>query len=156
MGEIDNYYTPLIDEFHIGFEYERLQPIIVEKLGCKVYIKGWVEEEMTQHDFEHKGWDRRKDIEDDFIRVKYLDHEDLIELGFKHIGGKLVKDLLQDYTWYNSRFYVHIKYSKLSDHAVLKVEVSVEETSVRTLVIHSIGIRNKSELIKLMYQLNVM
>lgn len=76
---MSEYYTPTIEEFHVGFEYE------INVDGC------W---EDTVEDFE--GWYKYKfkvgncfrelyDIEENInnIRVKYLDSSDIESFGFK-------------------------------------------------------------------------
>ena len=85
------YYTPELEEFHVGFEYEY-------KLGA--YDKGL----KTKEEFDSKDWER--DVFDGLhfpylyralnglnaerglchIRVKYLDREDIESLGFKSKG----------------------------------------------------------------------
>jgi hypothetical protein len=65
----NKYYTPEIEEFHVGFEYERNQ------YNNNIWFKYVVE---------------RKDVldhSDKDIRVKYLDREDIESAGFKHIGA---------------------------------------------------------------------
>jgi hypothetical protein len=68
----DKYYTPELEEFHIGFEYE------------------W-------RNSEEDSWKKEnsptritvKDYKDQIhgLRVKYLDKEDIESTGFKHIGA---------------------------------------------------------------------
>jgi hypothetical protein len=61
----NKYYTPEIEEFHVGFEYERNQ------YDNNIWFKYVVE---------------RKDVldhSDKDIRVKYLDREDIESLGFE-------------------------------------------------------------------------
>ena len=68
--ENDRYYTPSIEEFHIGFEFEE------KPKGCTEF-EGWVKQTI------HKGG---SSIENHFnsskLRVKYLDQEDIESLGF--------------------------------------------------------------------------
>tara|TARA_R110002074_G_scaffold19460_3_gene61932 strand:- start:3886 stop:4311 length:426 start_codon:yes stop_codon:yes gene_type:complete len=67
---MEKYYTPKIEEFHVGFEYEILQN--------GNYIKTTF---LTQSEF---GFD---DVDDliNIARVKHLDKEDIESLGFKLI-----------------------------------------------------------------------
>lgn len=74
----DKYYTPTIDEFHVGFEFERRE--LEELYGEITYSDKWIEHEYD------------KDTSLDYLnmtmtnsRVKYLDKEDIKELGFKTI-----------------------------------------------------------------------
>jgi hypothetical protein len=82
------YYTPSIEEFRVGFEYERL----LNESGYNSYWKFdliksvWSKRVFTQSDFDKgRGWDNRRDLEDGYIRVKYLDQSDIESLGFKYM-----------------------------------------------------------------------
>lgn len=75
MKEDSKYYTPTIEEFRVGFEYE------YDGLG-----KGnWLEcvYEPTEYIDSDGTFTLPKTIKDGEIRVKLLDREDLKELGFK-------------------------------------------------------------------------
>jgi len=84
---IDNkYYTPDISEFYVGFEYELycrdVNPTI--KNGSTVWLKSWQAKTFTKAEFERGvGFDRNLDLQDDWIRVRYLDKEDIESLGFE-------------------------------------------------------------------------
>ncbi len=100
---MDKYYTPSIEEFHIGFEYEE-----------KYDSKNWDKREFiySEH-IDSYGEDCLDDfIIEGIVRVKYLDKEDIESLGFECIKDnvfRLDKDLLEvfDYTdgtiriWWN-------------------------------------------------------
>ena len=151
----DKYYTPAIEEFHIGFEYEenRYGKIKYEE-ELSNFNTAWYKE---CYNFNSPYFDSvKEDILNGCIRVKYLDVDDLVQLGFEHIGGKLTSDVLQLFRYNNNRYFVHLTYTRLSAACVIQIETSVFENSVRTLVVHSIGIKNKSELLKLMAQLNIL
>jgi hypothetical protein len=145
--ENNKYYTPDLTEFRIGFECEKYNPIL-DGHQIDVSKKGTWSKYITDK------WFPR--IDPSWFRVKYLDEEDIESIGFKHIGGKLLCDVGQEYSWNNKRYWVHLNYTKLSDHCVIKIETSVEEYSIKTLVVHSIGIKNKSELLILFKQLNIL
>ena len=98
------------------------------------------------------GGPRNKGIDEakgDYI--VYLDIDDLSEIGFK-----LLRDAGNLFVFNNKRYFVHLNYTRFSDRCVIKIETSVSENSVRTLVVHLIGLKNKSELLKLMSQLNIL
>ena len=63
----NKYYTPIIEEFHIGFEYESLWGI--ENINGE-----W-----------HKEVFKSVDVEQ-IVRVKYLDTDDIESLGFTKRG----------------------------------------------------------------------
>jgi len=90
--EKDKYYTPTIEEFHLGFEFEQK-----ERFG-----DGTVK---TKEDFDNAKWiSRIMELGESpyiermisgrnalngicGIRVKYLDREDIESFGFKIAGG---------------------------------------------------------------------
>jgi hypothetical protein len=149
----ENYYTPTIEEFYVGFECEffnRMQDKIWKHQICNV------DDVSMAYDANEHGTNEWDDSIEKTFRVKYLDIDDLIEIGFEHIGGKLLKDVGQLFIFNNKRYFVHLNYTRFSDRCIIKIETSVFENSIRTLVVHSIGIKNKSELLKLMSQLNIL
>jgi len=68
----NKYYTPTIEEFHVGFEYEYQDG--VDKDNKDV----WKKTICTKSDFRYLSKTKIKD----FRRVKYLDREDIESLGF--------------------------------------------------------------------------
>ena len=87
MNKEDKYYTPSIEEFHVGFEYEELEFIYTDK--------GWYTEKKNK--FVKKVFVGTNYLESYYltervkrglfnssIRVKYLDKEDIEDLGFKY------------------------------------------------------------------------
>jgi hypothetical protein len=154
---MEKYYTPEINEFYDGFEFEDNRygkPKSSDELID--FQNAWYKEVFK---CSLEGMDLytiKQGIENECIRVKYLDNKDLKDIGFKHVNGKLLKDVGQLYEYNNGRYFVHINYIRFSTWCVLKIESSVKINSERTLIVHSISIKNKCELIKLMKQLNVL
>lgn len=74
MQENKKYYTPEIEEFHVGFEFEYL------------YRNSWHKNDLNQP-FIHAELDEFQDSLDKvahaICRVKYLDEQDIEELGFQ-------------------------------------------------------------------------
>lgn len=73
MKEKNKYYTPEVEEFHVGFEYEWQ-----EEKGQK-----WTKE-VTPNEISLEGYDEQKDR----VRVKHLDREDIESFnktGFEEI-----------------------------------------------------------------------
>jgi hypothetical protein len=139
----EKYYTPSIEEFRVGFEVELLHPD--NGIWGKYIIR--FDDELSY---------LRELADQEELRVKYLDREDIESLGFCHIGGKLIRDIGQEFILYNGEYYIHLSYTKFSSWCSLRIEVSVNEDSIKTLVVHSIRIKNKSELIVLLNQLNML
>ena len=97
--EKDKYYTPSIEEFHVGFEYEQFVQDF--KILSEPVQKGdewsyevnhlqdrWQKVEYELDDFIEIGADGEHEmisIDPNLIRVKFLDKEDIEELGFKFI-----------------------------------------------------------------------
>ncbi len=144
----EKYYTPEISEYHHGFEYEYS------------YKNGiWRKEifSIGLGDMDEMAGDWYEDSPNSpytICRVKYLDEEDIEKCGFTEKQTRNSENW-KDFTFDNGRYFVHINWLKLSTHSVVKIETSVEENSVRTLVIHSIRIKNISELRTLMQMLNI-
>ena len=72
MDALEKYYTPTIEEFHVGFEYEINNP-------CHQGDTYYEEEVISRTNIESvlKNWKHFQEY-----RVKYLDQEDIESLGF--------------------------------------------------------------------------
>ncbi|MDA3854641.1 MAG: hypothetical protein PF569_00170 [Candidatus Woesearchaeota archaeon] len=76
------YYTPEIEEFYIGFEfeYEIYDPEVMDGLGGNRYIKDIYNKDSFMYlDYELCELDLSR------VRVKYLDKEEIESLGFVSI-----------------------------------------------------------------------
>ena len=155
--EDTKYYTPEIEEFHFGFEFEEdFKNPNWNKLS-KPAIDVW-EYIKLKLDTSHSISRIIGKIKINKVRVKYLDKEDIESLGFVHIGRSLLKDNIgvKFVCKSNKNYFIHLSYTKFSDRVVLRIETSVKEDSERTLVCHSIRCNNLSEFKKLLKkQLNV-
>lgn len=84
MGQ-DKYYTPSIEEFHVGFEYEIYEP---DYGGPRELEYAWIKQEFKSYTFDSEietidgEMPFEAGIEEKKIRVKYLDKADIEELGF--------------------------------------------------------------------------
>jgi uncharacterized lipoprotein YehR (DUF1307 family) len=151
---MEKYYVPTINEFYDGFKFEENrhgQP----KNDAEIieYRNAWYKETFKCDLHGIDLYTIKQEIENNNIRVKYLDDADLKQIGFKHIKG--LSDISQSYSMDNGRYFIHLNCTRLSTRCVIKIETSVKENSGRTLVVHSIAIKNKNELVKLMQQLNI-
>lgn len=129
----EKYYIPSLEEFHIGFKYE-------EKI-----LGRWGEVEYEPDDTCLVG-DIIYDIDNETVRIKYLDKEDIESLGWKffnicyHKFGKGDK--------YN------LFYSGLNNGIdEFCITESIEGKSPKTLFDGKV--KNKSELKRLMIQLSI-
>ena len=165
------YYIPDISEFHVGFEYEHCHSSIrFVMLDLKTGDRTnetepkeiWEKSVFTGNEFDiwKSSFEFDDSLRDGQIRVKYLDKEDIESLGFKCEKEDVLSTL---YSQFNRRFsmlvdngyFIHIGMMTLSDRVILTIDTSVYENSEKTKVIHSIRIKNKSELEKLLKQLGI-
>jgi len=138
------YYTPSLKEFHSGFKYEYFAEDNNE----------WSKEVFYLN---KSHIDLVKYVEADKlpkVRCKLLDKIDIEDLGFTCMGGYDIDTVTRLFKMLNNKgYWVHLGVLFLSDRAVVEVKSSVEENSIETLLVHSITIKNKSELVKLLKQL---
>lgn len=129
----NKYYTPKLEEFHIGFEYEVKIP--EDKLWSK---------EIFYLNNSHIDLIQYVDIQDEFtknaIRIKYLDKEDIENLGFElQKDDSFTKlDDKRDCCW----IITYIAYNGI----IKDIEVSQEFGSYPLITFFNGTIKNKSEL----------
>lgn len=139
MGE-NKYYTPEIEEFHVGFEFEEeFKNPNWNKLSKPTkdvweYIK-------LKLDTSHSISRIIGKIKINKVRVKHLDKEDIESLGFKN------NDV-------DNSFYIKNGIILRKDGIKISIFyiISLVETSQ---IPFTIDIKNKSELQKLLKQLNI-
>ncbi len=136
----DKYYTPTLDEFHVGFEFES-NYVLFEELSMK---NDWTKIILSdRHNWFYDAY--VNDAVPTEFRVKYLDKDDIEELGFntedngecynKSIGWMIIGI----YPWEDVN-------GKPNEY---KISVDTET------VFHGV-IKNKSELKRLLKQLNIL
>ena len=132
----NKYYTPKIEEFHVGFEYEVMNP--KRKLWSK---------EIFYLNKSHIDIIQYVDIQDEFtenpIRVKYLDKEDIVSLGFECLEYNNVIG------WTFNKYY--IGYYRVVNSRDIKYTIIDKDD----MIIFTGSIKNKSELKVLLKQLNI-
>ena len=126
------YYRPQIEDFYVGFEYEQEEP-------DGTYTKLTVDEKTSL--------EYLSDHSDEF-RVKRLDWDDLLSIGCDRTHDA--------FTLNNGKYFTHIYMTKFSDHNVVRIETSVTNFSTPIVVVHSITMNNKSDLLRLLKQLNIL
>ena len=146
----DKYYTPSLEEFHVGFEFEWVKPDRTEtiKLECLNNI----------------GFLWGITIPEG-VRVKYLDREDIESLGFEYDGKSCL-----DETWEKEEsivdtwsYYVDTTedkekyYSLYSQGKLCYITYTAYQNSVGSTVeqVFKGTIKNKSELKKVLKMLNI-
>lgn len=137
LEQKNNYYTPEIEEFHIGFEYEWLND-----------QGNWVKEntpiEISINAFREQIYG---------LRVKYLDQEDIESFGFE-FEGKSVDMWFEKNTqvelssW--ASYKVYLQYGIQDKRCVIELE----DTGDKHRVFEGI-LKNKSELEKVLKMIGV-
>ena len=128
----DKYYTPSIEEFHVGFEYEYDGKCVFQR-DMSISFMDYL-------------------ISNGKIRVKYLDKQDIESLGFIH------KKYKQD-EYSEMRIYIGQKFeiqffgwniSEANKHIRGNMHIYLQEEA------HFMGtVKNKSELKKILKQIGV-
>jgi hypothetical protein len=88
------YYTPELEEFHVGFEIELLN----------IENSQWGKYTITESDLldaTHYESSALKHILEDEYRVKYLDREDIESLGWDYDLDSIGRCEYKDYMLYN-------------------------------------------------------
>lgn len=127
----NKYYTPTLEEFHVGFEYEQYVGTDWEKLIFDI-------------DYEDEDWNDLYHvnfcINRSTIRVKYLNKEDIESLGW-YPGG--LQGLNEDSFTYNE-YQLYWQDNQF-----------IEIYDFRSSIVFQGTIKNKSELVKLLKQLGI-
>lgn len=140
----NKYYTPTIEEFHIGFEYEilSLDPITADK--------HWIKSEIPDYKIISQLLKTTNSI-----RVKYLDKEDIESLGFNFDKNSTNNQ------WKFFKNNICLFYRpETKILGTFTVDSSKSEYMLKYVVdnklINGLFIKNKSELKKLLKQLNIL
>ena len=136
------YYTPEIEEFHVGFEYE---------WNNSNEDDVWKTSVADNEDCYHAVQDIINNLDRKY-RVKYLDKEDIESLGFEYQDGKMIKDYSDDFIYKpNNNLQYNLTY--VYEQNILRIHVEdlvYFEESYNYLFQGTI--KNKSELKKLLNQ----
>ena len=177
------YYTPDISEFHVGFEYEvfdskyeykveKLSETKLKVLSDPITTTGWFKEayEIDSFLYVEGSSDIKSNIpsyiENDKVRVKYLDREDIESLGFKEdqeykstvdesnsdwhydhgmkSNNGSLRLIYTNWRIYGSSETGKIDYSKYNEYSVVKIVKSVIDGEQFVAFVGFI--KNKSEL----------
>lgn len=155
----NKYYTPTIEEFYVGFEFEYLK-------NNKWKTSNNFVEELTEWDIEATSTVEYK-IEDNEVRVKYLDRQDIESLNWIYETTNGIR------TWYSLDL-DHL--SGVQDYFKYKCYGAILNHDTEMKLVHiyfdfeggmnlnnynehnsmvELNVKNKSELIKVMKQLNI-
>lgn len=141
----NKYYTPSIEEFHVGFEYERSFHTGWE---TKIFDDGF--EDTDYSPLYWVNWELHKGL----IRVKYLDKEDIESLGFRY--DKTHPGTASDYFEYGSSefSFEHAEYYMDYDSSTNYCRIYFSVLDGDSTVFAG-TIKNKSELKVLLKQLGI-
>jgi hypothetical protein len=137
----NKYYTPTIEEFHVGFEFE-LKDYLEYQVDKDVHVlnRGW-DKQVVTFDFFTKNKLMPYFIQS--TRVKYLDQSDIESLGFKYQKHNT-------YYFYKDKWFIRLETTHKPD--LIELEIRYE----KIILLHKVfKIKNKSELIKLLKQLGI-
>lgn len=137
---MEKYYTPKIEEFHIGFEFEALNS---NDWFFQEDISGWKKITLNQYNnrFHFNLSNIEGGIQVGWIRVKHLDKEDIESLGWKEEERNCFS--FYDYKESYLLFF--------PEQEQIRVEIGDNENCNG----FAGTIKNKSELKKLMKQMNI-
>jgi len=126
------YYTPEIEEFHIGF---RFSIEVTEGLWLNLVYDEYNTINDVLENTDWKPFTIKEKLSEGKVRIKYLDREDIEILGFEFDGEAIYKKL--DVTLFMRGSEISI-YDHSRDYSIFKGTI-----------------KNKSELVKLLKQLDI-
>lgn len=143
----DKYYTPELEEFHIGFEYE-----------AKLITKDWVKLKLDAKNY-YLNIDRVLNLSET-IRVKKLDREDIESFGWSYIPTKSIgKDSYEGLFSNSTRGKMLFEHDWLNNKITIKTPNYIRDASGRfdgyIIYVNCLIIKNKSELARLLKQLGI-
>ena len=136
----EKYYTPQIEEFYVGFEYEYLS---IEDKWIKDKFNSIKPQDEEQMPFILIERTLKKCSTD--LRVKYLDKEDIEECKFKYISSLFYSK--EDFFKINDRYELYYNYNKYN--------CKIDDTDNNDSILFDGTIKNKSELIKILQMVNI-
>ena len=171
IGE-PSYYTPDISELHPGFEFEFYEGI-EDDVNDLQWRSAKISTRQSRLEYQPNSSDKEilEDILFDYsyyldlpdttrLRVKYLDEEDVLSLGFNKEGVPRyndVTDIIDGYSLYLNKtddLYLHLiegnRYAIYLSHEYNEMSGNWEQIDLYNGLI-----MNKSELIKLLEKLNI-
>lgn len=144
--ENNKYYTPELEEFNFGFEFEYIHPFLPEDKDPEWQPYNWKSQmatvNLTPWGISIGGFV----IKQEFIRVKYLDKEYIESLGFDNY----IPPIEYNHSWN----YMGSKEPKLYIWFNNPIPIVRIYSSFPTIIFQGI-IKNKSELKRLMKQLGI-
>ena len=157
----NKYYTPEIEEFHVGFEFEAFDSSMFQNREWK---KVTITNDSLRNIIINHDPYALEQIKD-WARVKYLDREDIESLGFEYDGKSCLDEtwekeesIVDTWSYYvdttedKEKYYSLYSQGKLCYITYTAYQNSVGSTEEQ---IFKGTIKNKSELKRLLKQLNL-
>ena len=158
------YYTPEVEEFHIGFEFEAKATFLDGTIKSQEQFNDdikypWCKERVTTINYlsyiQRSLHGRNSELNRCGIRVKYLDNDDIESLGFNNVyeDAKLSQfegNFLNEVTGKKEKNVILIKFKN-----DLCISVKVRIYDMIDKEVCCLIIKNKSELKKLLNQLGI-
>ena len=148
--EDNKYYTPKIEEFHVGFECETY--IHTSTIGNKEGYSNWYPIVFGKTNTKYESLVLGDILHTVNINVKYLDKEDIESFGFKH-------DPIRDYGDFRECYFKLLNDNEgysldyiLKEH---KIIIKQHKMDKPLIIIFRGIIKNKSELKVLLKQLEI-
>lgn len=136
---MEKYYTPRIEEFHDGFEFE--YNVYNEEID--EFTNMWEKSKFDSRS--GLGHDMTHFLNDGQVRVKYLDQEDIESLGWKYNNDYNEGKVFKKFT--NDKYYVLYFKDNI-------IEIDYLNNAFENGVFKG-TIKNKSELKNLLKQLQI-
>lgn len=142
----NKYYTPSIEEFHPGFEYE-----------IAANERDWVSKSFSKEDLKSFLYEKLENgIKGGYIRVKHLDREDIEGFGFgftskNEYGGDTYSLRVSNWINHDTLYTVDLTQQRLEIKT--KHEGGMDD---RWHTLFSGTIRNKSELKRILTQTGIL
>lgn len=155
MNEENKYYTPEIEEFYYGFEFEQLYIHDLDDQG-EHHETEW-RKEILNSDIDIKYI--KKKLEYDEFRVKILDKKDIESLGFT-----LIETFSSPYTKKELYTFILTKERGFNTSISYYLTINDNDITIKTVSYSSYGtfkyqmnfvIKNKSELQKLLKMIGI-
>ena len=137
----DKRYKPKIEEFHIGFEYVLIEEFLDEK--GDVYYEEVPKTFLPGDKITFEGCVRVNDYPLYHTLVKYLDGEDIRNLGFKLYATELTDPMRYYFQHQDKNLYIDFSYGSYNNDTVTIYYFTKTNTRVD---IFKGTIKNKSEL----------
>jgi hypothetical protein len=143
---MEKYYTPEIEEFHVGFEYEILE------MGSKTKYHPATLNDCDDLTGDYDGLTLLYEIASKrhLVRVKHLDREDIESLGFvfkKETESSYVKDNITMHVYDAKRW-------NTENDTITIFKKDLDRAVGKTIVFAGV-VKNKSELKRILKQLNI-